>query len=60
MGTLAARTAMREFTVRVMLHHAAMGGQGDGAAAALLAADIDNPVLDRLLVVRVPEGVPTS
>jgi hypothetical protein len=51
---------MREFTVRVMLHHAAMGGQGDGAAAALLAADIDNPVLDRLLVVRVPEGVPTS
>jgi DNA-binding SARP family transcriptional activator len=43
------RTGMRELTVRSMLHAAALGSRGDGTAAALLAADIDNPELDLLL-----------
>ena len=46
---LASRTGMRELTVRSLLHGAALGHQGDGAAAMMLAPDIDNPLLDRLL-----------
>ena len=42
---LASRTGMRELTVRAMLHSAALGGAGDATAAAILAADIDNPAL---------------
>ena len=49
MRELASRTGMRELTVRSLLHSAALGHQGDGAAAAILAHDIDNPLLDRLL-----------
>jgi len=49
MRELASRTGMRELTVRSLLHSAAFGHQGDGAAAAMLAHDIDNPLLDRLL-----------
>ncbi|HEU4947286.1 MAG TPA: BTAD domain-containing putative transcriptional regulator [Kribbella sp.] len=49
MRELASRTGMKEFVVRSMLHAAALGNQGDAAAAALLATDIENPVLDRLL-----------
>lgn len=45
MRELSSRTGMRELTVRSMLHAAALGARGDGAAAALLAADIDNPAL---------------
>ena len=41
----ASRTGMRELTVRAMLHEAASGVRGDAGAAALLAADIDNPEL---------------
>ena len=41
----ASRTGMRELTVRAMLHGAALGDAGDAEAAALLAGDIDNPVL---------------
>ena len=37
---LASRTGMREFTVRSLLHGAAMGDPGDAAAAELLAADL--------------------
>lgn len=49
MRVRASRTGMRELTVRSMLHGAALGNEGDAAAAALLAADMDNPVLDPLL-----------
>jgi hypothetical protein len=40
---------MRELTVCSMIHGAAIGNKGDAEAAALLAADIDNPVLDHRL-----------
>ena len=43
------RTGMRELTVRAMLHRAAAGFPGDAELAALLADDIDNPVLAALL-----------
>ncbi len=46
----ASRTGMRELTVRAMLHQAASGIQRDAGAAALLAGDIDNPVLAPLVV----------
>ena len=49
MRDLASRTGMRELTARAMLHAAALGSPGDADAAALLAADIDNPEL-RVLV----------
>ncbi len=49
MRELTSRTGMRELTVRSMLHAAVLGNDGDGAAAALLAADIDNPLLQRLV-----------
>jgi hypothetical protein len=42
---LASRTGMRELLVRGLLHRAALGDDGDGAAAALLAAELDNPQL---------------
>jgi DNA-binding SARP family transcriptional activator len=45
----ASRTGMRELTVRAMLHLAAAGVPGDAEAAALLAGDIDNPVLTQLV-----------
>ena len=45
----ASRTGMRELTVRAMLHEAACGVRGDSAAAAMLAADIDNPELTTLV-----------
>jgi len=40
---------MRELTVRAMVHGAALGRPGDAEAAALLAADLDNPVLGDLV-----------
>ena len=39
------RTGMRELTVRAMLHGAALGDPGDAEMAAILAAEIDNPLL---------------
>ncbi len=45
----ASRTAMRELTVRAMLHNAALGDRGDAEAAAMLAVDIDNPQLGPLV-----------
>ncbi len=45
----ASRTGMRELTVRAMLHGAALGSRGDAEAAAMLAVDIDNPVLGPLV-----------
>lgn len=47
MGTLAARTGMRELMARSMLHAAALGGDGSMAAAMLLASRIDSPPLRR-------------
>ena len=41
------RTGMRELTVRAMRHGAALGDHGDAEMAAILAAEIDNPVLTR-------------
>jgi len=52
MRQLASRTGMRELTVRSMIHGAALGNEGDAAAAVLLAADIENPVLDLILPAR--------
>ncbi len=49
MRTLASRTAMRELTVRSLIHGAAMGAEGDAEAAVLLADGIDNPLLDHAL-----------
>ena len=49
MRELASRTGMRELTVRALLHGAALGHEGDAPAAALLAADVDNPSLHVLL-----------
>jgi DNA-binding SARP family transcriptional activator len=45
MSERASRTGMRELTVRSMRHAAALGSDGDAAAATLLAADIENPAL---------------
>jgi DNA-binding SARP family transcriptional activator len=44
----ASRTGMRELVVRAKLHRAALGSDGDAAAAALLVPEIDNPRLQRL------------
>jgi DNA-binding SARP family transcriptional activator len=49
MGELAARTGMRELSVRAMLHSAALGDAGDASAAALLATGIENAELLALL-----------
>lgn len=46
---LSSRTGMRELTVRAHLHGAALGEPGQAAAAALIAADIENPALHLLL-----------
>ena len=40
---------MRELTVRALLHSAALGDAGDAAAAALLAAEVDNELLGALV-----------
>jgi DNA-binding SARP family transcriptional activator len=40
MQELAARTGMREFTIRSLLHGAALGNEGDAAAAALLVSNM--------------------
>ncbi|WP_436794396.1 tetratricopeptide repeat protein [Actinospongicola halichondriae] len=49
MRHLASRTGMNELTVRALLHSAALGHDGDASAAALVAADIDNPVVRELV-----------
>ena len=46
---LASRTGMKELQVRALLHSAALGNPGEATAASLLAAEIDNPVLQSLL-----------
>lgn len=46
---LASRSGMRELHVRALLHGAALGYPGNAAAARLLAADVDNRQLQRLV-----------
>ncbi|MET0864459.1 MAG: bacterial transcriptional activator domain-containing protein, partial [Nakamurella sp.] len=46
---LASRTGMREFTLRSLLHGAATGHSADAAAAELLAGDLVDGTLDRLI-----------
>jgi DNA-binding SARP family transcriptional activator len=41
MQTLAARTGMKELALRSLRHGAALGSEGDAAAAAILAAEIE-------------------
>ena len=61
----ASRTGMRELTVRAMLHLADSGANGNAEAARMVADDIDNPQLARLVAAsavtpaRAP-GAPTS
>ena len=45
----ASRAGMRELTVRAMLLGGRLGRRGDAEAASLLAATVDNPVLEPLL-----------
>ena len=40
--TLASRTGMRDLTLRSLRHGAALGNEGDAAAAAILATEIEN------------------
>ncbi|MET0492112.1 MAG: hypothetical protein ABW000_03180, partial [Actinoplanes sp.] len=40
MQELAARTGMRDFAIRSLLHGAALGHEGDAAAAKLLVSDL--------------------
>ena len=46
---LAARSGMRELTVRSYLHRAALGDSASGTAARVLAREIDCPVLRTLV-----------
>jgi DNA-binding SARP family transcriptional activator len=57
---LASRTGMRELVVRSLVHGAGLGQEGDAEAAVLLARDVDNPVLARLIGVEaaVPHPAP--
>ncbi len=50
LGKLAARSGMREFTVRAHAYRAQLGDRGALGAARGLAAAIDNPALDDLLI----------
>ncbi len=49
LDALAARTDMRELTVRAHVHRSRLGDTKALASARLLAADIDNPALTQLL-----------
>jgi tetratricopeptide (TPR) repeat protein len=46
---IAARSGMREFTVRALMHRASLGDTSSGQAARLLIAEIDNPVLSAMV-----------
>jgi len=50
--TLASRTMMREFLARAYLYRAALGDADALEAARIVAADVDNPVLDRMIAER--------
>jgi DNA-binding SARP family transcriptional activator len=48
---LASRTMMREFLARAYLHRSALGDPDALAAAQLIASDVDNPALHRMVAV---------
>lgn len=50
MGKVASRGGMKELTVRNLIHASHFGRPSDATTAALLAAEIDNTELDRLLI----------
>jgi hypothetical protein len=50
--TLAARTGMRHLLARAHLHRHALGERSALAAAALVAADVESPALDREIAAR--------
>jgi len=56
---LASRTGMREMTVRASAHRDALDGAGTAGRAALLAADIDNPRLAKLVMTAPAPIVPS-
>jgi hypothetical protein len=49
MHARSSRAGMRELTVRAMVHGAALGDRGDEGLAAILAEEIDNPLLASLV-----------
>jgi DNA-binding SARP family transcriptional activator len=52
---IAARSGMREFTVRALMHRASLGDPSSAEAARLLSSEVDNPVLSTL--VRAPNSL---
>jgi hypothetical protein len=50
---LASRTMMREFLARAYLHRFELGESDALEAAEMVAADLDNPALERMLALRV-------
>jgi predicted metal-dependent HD superfamily phosphohydrolase len=54
LAELAERCGLRELVVRAHVHRARLGVPGSLDSARLLAADIDNPVLDALVGPLVP------
>jgi tetratricopeptide (TPR) repeat protein len=52
---IAARSGMREFTVRALMHRASLGDSSSAEAAKLLSSEVDNPVLSTL--VRAPDSL---
>ncbi|WP_211193494.1 hypothetical protein [Paraburkholderia sp. UYCP14C] len=54
MLNLAVRSGMRELSVRSLLHRAALGDEASGAAARLIACEIDHPALPTLRVTACP------
>jgi hypothetical protein len=42
---IAARSGMREFSIRALMHRAALGDPSSGTAAKLLMREVDNPLL---------------
>jgi tetratricopeptide (TPR) repeat protein len=46
---IAARSGMREFTVRALIHRASLGDSSSAEAARLLSSEVDNPALSTLV-----------
>jgi DNA-binding SARP family transcriptional activator len=46
---IAARSGMREFTVRALMHRASLGDSSSAEAARLLSSKVENPVLNTLV-----------
>jgi DNA-binding SARP family transcriptional activator len=46
---IAARSGMRDFTVRALMHRASLGDSSSAEAARLLSSEVDNPILSTLV-----------